>query len=124
MGAHCSCPSPVDALKRLKPSCVFATAHCLCWLRCPCWARAPAGGDYPRAIALLEPLLNQLAGERQAEVRLIYAQALVGDRQFGAALVASQTLLASTPTRADLNSAAGLLTGQALRGLERWDDAA
>src|SRR5438067_2518865 len=31
---------------------------------------ALAGGDYPRAIALLEPLLNQLAGEQQAEVRL------------------------------------------------------
>jgi soluble lytic murein transglycosylase len=85
---------------------------------------ALAGGDYPRAIALLEPLLNQLSGEPQAEVRLIYGQALVGDRQFDNALVTSDALLASTKTRADLNSAARLLKGQALRGLERWDDAA
>src|SRR5713226_7670811 len=85
---------------------------------------ALAGGDYPRAIALLEPLLNQLSGEPQAEVRLIYGQALVGDRQFDNALASSDTLLASTQTRADLNSAARLLKGQALRGLERWEDAA
>jgi soluble lytic murein transglycosylase len=57
-------------------------------------------------------------------VRLVYGQALVGDRQFDAALTASEALLASTPKRADLNSAARLLKGQALRGLERWDEAA
>jgi len=85
---------------------------------------ALAGGDYPRAIGLLEPLVSQLSGEQQAEVRLMYGQALVGDRQFDAALATSETLLASTTARADLTSAARLLKGQALRGLERWDDAA
>ncbi|MCA1644629.1 MAG: transglycosylase SLT domain-containing protein [Chloroflexi bacterium] len=87
---------------------------------------ALAGGDFARAIALLEPLANQLTGDPQAEVRLIYGQALLGDRQFDKALATSETLLASTAARAraDLNSAARLLKGQALRGLERWDEAA
>lgn len=84
---------------------------------------ALAGGDYPRAISLLEPLLAQLDGDQLAEVRLIQAQALVGDRQFDKALASSEALL-STTTRADLLSAARLNKGQALRGLERWDDAA
>jgi soluble lytic murein transglycosylase len=85
---------------------------------------ALAGADFPRAIGLLEPLVNQLSGEPQAEVRLIYGQALLGDRRFDNALATSQTLLDNTKTRADLNSAARLLKGQALRGLERWDEAA
>lgn len=85
---------------------------------------ALAGGDFPRAIGLLEPLVNQLSGEQQAEVRLIYGQALLGDRQFDTALATSEKILASTPFRADLESAARLLKGQALRGLERWDAAA
>src|SRR5689334_22681672 len=80
-------------------------------------------GDFTRAIGLVEPLLDQLKGDQQAEVRLVYGQALVGDRQFGKALATSETLLTST-TRADLISAARLLKGQALRGLERFDEAA
>jgi soluble lytic murein transglycosylase-like protein len=80
-------------------------------------------GDYTRAIGLVEPLVEQLKGDQQAEVRLIYGQALVGDRQFEKALATGETLLQST-TRADLVSAARLLKGQALRGLERYDDAA
>src|SRR5437588_184236 len=80
-------------------------------------------GDYARAIGLVEPLVEQLKGDQQAEVRLIYGQALVGDRQFEKALATGETLLQST-TRADLVSAARLLKGQALRGLERYDDAA
>ena len=47
----------------------------------------------------------------------------LGDRQFDAGLAAGETLLAST-TRADLVSAASLLKGQALRGLQRYDEAA
>jgi soluble lytic murein transglycosylase len=81
------------------------------------------GGDYTRAIGLVEPLVDQLKGDQQAEVRLIYGQALVGDRQFDKALATSEALLSST-SRADLISAARLLKGQALRGLERFDDAA
>jgi soluble lytic murein transglycosylase-like protein len=84
---------------------------------------ALAAGDYPRALTLLDPLVQKLSADQQAEVRLIYGQALVGDRQFDKALATSQTLLQST-TRQDLLSAARLLKGQALRGLERWDDAA
>src|SRR5205823_10797746 len=78
----------------------------------------------PRAVSLLEPLLSQLGAEQQAEVRLIYGQALLGDRQFDKALVTSEVLLSTTPARADLHSASRLLKGQALRGLERWDEAA
>src|SRR5207245_5274978 len=37
---------------------------------------ALAGGDFPRAIGLLEPVVNQFSGQLQAEVRLIYGQAL------------------------------------------------
>ena len=62
-------------------------------------------GDYTRAIGLVEPLVEQLKGDQQAEVRLIYGQALVGDRQFEKALATGETLLQST-TRADLVSAA------------------
>jgi soluble lytic murein transglycosylase len=80
-------------------------------------------GDYTRAIGLVEPLVDQLKGDQQAEVRLVYGQALVGDRQFDKALATSETLLSST-TRADLLSAARLLKGQALRGLERFGEAA
>jgi soluble lytic murein transglycosylase len=83
---------------------------------------ALAGGDYPRALTLLEPLIPQLGGDQQAEVRLIYAQALVGDRQFDKALAASDTLLTSTQ-RPDLLSAVRFNRGQALRGLERWSEA-
>ena len=64
-----------------------------------------------------------LSGEQLAEVRLLYGQAQVGDQQFTRGLATSQALLSST-TRPDLVSAARLLNGQALRGLERWDEAA
>jgi soluble lytic murein transglycosylase len=84
---------------------------------------ALAAGDYPRSATLLEPLMQKLSGDQQAEVRLIYGQALVGDRQFDRGLATSQALLEGT-TRPDLLSGARLLKGQALRGLERWDDAA
>jgi soluble lytic murein transglycosylase len=82
-----------------------------------------AAGDYSRAVSLLEPIVPQLTGEQQAEVRLLYGQAQVGDQQFTKGLATSQTLLVST-ARPDLVSAARLLNGQALRGLERWDEAA
>src|SRR5262249_11769791 len=85
--------------------------------------QAVAGGDYTRAITLLDPLAKQLSGESQAEARLLLGQAQVGDRQFDKALATGQQVLDAT-TRADLVSAARLLKGQALRGLERWDDAA
>ena len=84
---------------------------------------ALAAGDYSRALGLVEPLLGQLAGDQQVEVRLIYGQALVGDHQFDKGLAVSQALLSST-ARADVLSASRLLKGQALRGLERYDEAA
>jgi soluble lytic murein transglycosylase-like protein/TolA-binding protein len=84
---------------------------------------ALAAGDYVRAAGLLEPLVDHLSGEQQAEVRLLYGQAQVGDQQFTKGLATSQTLLSST-TRPHLVSAARLLKGQALRGLNRWDEAA
>lgn len=84
---------------------------------------ALAAGDYARALALLEPLLPELNAEQLAEARLLFGQAQVGDGQFTRALATSQALLAST-ARPDLISAARLLHGQALRGLERWDEAA
>ncbi len=84
---------------------------------------ALAAGDYTRAITILDPLSAQTSGDPQSEVRLLLAQALVGDRQFDKALTLSNTLVGSVK-RADLLSAARLAKGQALRGLERWDDAA
>jgi len=84
---------------------------------------AVAAGDYPRAITILEPLANQTSDDPQAEVRLLLGQALVGDRQFDRGLAAAEQLLSST-RRADLLSANQLLKGQALRGLQRWDEAA
>ncbi|MGI9149046.1 MAG: transglycosylase SLT domain-containing protein [Chloroflexota bacterium] len=84
---------------------------------------ALAAGDPTRALARLEPLLPDLSGEQMAEVSLLYGQAQVGDQQFTNALATSQAVLSST-TRPDLISAARLLKGQALRGLERWDEAA
>jgi peptidoglycan lytic transglycosylase len=84
---------------------------------------AVAAGDYPRAITILEPLANQTSGDPQAEVRLLLGQALVGDRQFDRGLAVAEQLLSSTK-RADLLSASQLLKGQALRGLQRWDEAA
>jgi soluble lytic murein transglycosylase len=84
---------------------------------------ALAAGDYSRAITLVEPLMSQLEGDQQAEVRLLYGQALVGDGQLDKGLATSEKLLSST-TRADLLSAARLLKGQALRGQERYDEAA
>ena len=84
---------------------------------------ALAAGDYARVLTLLDPVMPALSGEQSAEVRLLYGQAQVGDQQFTAALATSQTLLSST-TRPDLVSAGRLLNGQALRGLERWDEAA
>ena len=79
--------------------------------------------DNARALSVLEPLKDQLSGERQQEVRLLYGQALVGDQQFTNALKLSEQLLQGTK-RQDLMSAARLLKGQALRGLERLDEAA
>jgi peptidoglycan lytic transglycosylase len=84
---------------------------------------ALAAGDYSRALSILDPLVTQTSGDPQAEVRLLLAQALVGDRQFDKALAASEALLGATK-RADLVSAMRLVKGQALRGLERFDDAA
>jgi soluble lytic murein transglycosylase len=84
---------------------------------------AVAAGDYARAISILEPLANQTSGEAQAEVRLLVGQALVGDRQFDKALGVADELVGSQK-RADLVSASRLLKGQALRGLERWAEAA
>jgi soluble lytic murein transglycosylase len=82
---------------------------------------AVAAGDYPRAIDLLSSV--QASGDAQNEVRLVLGQAFLGDRQFDKALSTSETLLGATQ-RADLLSAARLLKGQALRGLQRWDEAA
>src|SRR5207302_7354084 len=62
-------------------------------------------------------------GEQQLEVRLLYGQALVGDRQFDKALATSEQLLKDAK-RQDLLSASQLLKGQALRGVERLDEAA
>jgi len=84
---------------------------------------ALAAGDYSRAITILDPLAAQTSGDPQSEVRVILAQALVGNRQFDKALALSDALVGSVK-RADLLSAARLTKGQALRGLERWDDAA
>jgi soluble lytic murein transglycosylase len=84
---------------------------------------AVAAGDYPRAITIIEPLANQTSGDQQAEIRLLFGQALVGDRQYDRGLAVAQQLLSST-RRADLLSASQLLKGQALRGLQRWDEAA
>ncbi|HET6316006.1 MAG TPA: transglycosylase SLT domain-containing protein, partial [Chloroflexota bacterium] len=78
---------------------------------------------YTRAIAILEPLASQTSGDAQSEVRVVLAQALVGDRQFDKALSMADSLVGSVK-RADLLSAARLAKGQALRGLERWDEAA
>jgi soluble lytic murein transglycosylase-like protein len=84
---------------------------------------ALAAGEYGRAVGLLEPLAAQTSGETQNEVRLLLGQGLLGDRQFDTALAASETLLGAT-SRADLVSAGRLLKGEALRGLQRWDEAA
>src|SRR5207249_9545293 len=61
---------------------------------------ALAAGDYSRAVSLFEPLVSAVSGEQQAEVRLLYGQALVGDRQFDKGLATSESLLTRT-TRAD-----------------------
>ena len=84
---------------------------------------ALAGGDYARVASLLEPLVNSLSGDQQLEVRLMDGQAQVGNRDFPRAMATAQAILDAT-TRADLVSAARFLKGQALRGMERWDDAA
>jgi soluble lytic murein transglycosylase len=84
---------------------------------------ALAAGDYARATSLLDPLVDQTSGDPHAEVRLLYAQALVGNRQFDDAIAAADALLGTTP-RADVQSAARLARGQALRGLNRLDEAA
>src|SRR5207342_1700893 len=80
-------------------------------------------GDYARAASLLVPLVGSLSGDQQLEVRLMDGQAQVGNRDFLRAIATAQVVLDAT-TRADLVSAARLLKGQALRGLERWVDAA
>src|SRR5207245_2263198 len=84
---------------------------------------ALAGGDYSRASTLLEPLVSKLSGDQQLEVRLMSGQAQVGNRDFEKGMATAQTILDASH-RADLGSAGRLLKGQALRGLERWDDAA
>jgi len=119
-----STPKPAPTSLPTLPTSVLGTLPAEQAITIKSGHAALAGGDYPRAIAVLEPLLTQLSGDQQAEVKLIYGQALVGDRQFDNALATSDALLTSTQTRADLSSAARLLKGQALRGLERWDEAA
>jgi len=84
---------------------------------------AVAAGDYARAISILQPLASQTSGEPQSEVRLLLGQAMVGDRQFDRGLALAEQLVGAVK-RADLRSASRLLKGQALRGLERWDEAA
>ncbi len=86
---------------------------------------ALAAGDDATALQLLGPLTTQLSGEQQQEVRLLYGQAQVGNQQFGDALSTAKDLLhAVGPARQDLISASRLLEGQALRGLNRYDEAA
>ena len=63
---------------------------------------ALAAGDYARALALLEPLLAQLSGEQLAEVRLLYGQAQVGDRQFTRALATVAGAAVPAPPAPDL----------------------
>ncbi|HET6319784.1 MAG TPA: tetratricopeptide repeat protein, partial [Chloroflexota bacterium] len=84
---------------------------------------ALAASDFGRAIALLEPLASQTSGEPQSEVRLLLGQGFVGDRQYDRGLATAEQLLGST-SRPDLLSAAQQLKGQALRGLDRFDEAA
>ena len=84
---------------------------------------ALAAADGPRALELLEPLTTALHGEPGAEVSLLRGQALLVDRQLQAALEAARVLATHTQ-RPDLVSAAHLLEGQALRGLNRVDEAA
>lgn len=84
---------------------------------------ALAGADYPGALTRLAPLADSLSGDQAAEVHLLQAQAMLGDQQFTAALQTADALLTATQ-RKDLQSAARLVRGQALRGLRRWDDAA
>jgi soluble lytic murein transglycosylase len=84
---------------------------------------ALAAGDFAHALSLLSPLQDQLSGDQQQEVRLLYGQAQVGNQQFDAGLATAQQILSSA-ARPDLLSASRLLRGQALRGLQRYDEAA
>jgi soluble lytic murein transglycosylase len=83
--------------------------------------QALAGGDYSHAEDLLEPLQDKLAGDQQAEVQLMFGQAQLGNRDFDEAL---QTATALNTSRQDLQSAARLLKGEALRAQGHWDEAA
>ena len=86
---------------------------------------ALAAGDYATALKLVSPLQDQLKGDQQQEVRLLRGQAQVGNQQFDDALSTAQSLLQDvSPSRQDLVSASRLLEGQALRGLNRYDEAA
>jgi soluble lytic murein transglycosylase-like protein len=82
---------------------------------------ALAAGDDNLAVRLLAPL--ELNGEAQLEVQLLLAQAYVGAHTFDKALAVADSVLNSA-RRPDLVSAARLAKGQALRGLDRWDEAA
>src|SRR5579859_1697764 len=86
--------------------------------------QAVAAGDYARAIGQVQPLIDQLSGDPQQEVRLLFGQALVGHQQFDDALALSEQLIADTTDRLDVASASHLLKGEALRGLQRYDEAA
>jgi soluble lytic murein transglycosylase len=83
---------------------------------------ALAAGDDAQAFSLLEPLQSSFA--QQPDIELLFGQAQVGTHQFDDGLGTAQHLLDSTTQRPDLQSAARLLKGQALRGLQRYDDAA
>jgi soluble lytic murein transglycosylase len=98
---------------------------------------ALAAGDDARALSLIQPLQDQLTGDQQLEARLLYGQALLGNQQYDAALATADQLLTSAqpqrdpqsatntgPQRQDLLSASRLLKGEALRGLQRYDEAA
>lgn len=105
---------PRSVLATLPPETADVVAH----------ARAAlAAADGARALALLEPLQDSLSGDARAESQLLLAQALLVDHQPEKSLAAADYVLART-TRPDLLSAARLARGQALRALQRFDDAA
>src|SRR5207237_994232 len=85
----------------------------------PAAPAALAGGGWSRAASLRGPGVGRRGGGEQGEGRRVEGQARGGSRDFGKGIATAQAILDGT-TRADLVSAARLLKGQALRGLERW----
>jgi soluble lytic murein transglycosylase-like protein len=85
---------------------------------------ALAAGDNARAMSLIQPLRDQLTGDQQQEATLLFGQAQLGNQQFDDAMAAADQLLKDTSNRQDLQSAARLLKGESLRGLQRYDEAA